>query len=97
MYIYIYEYGYIHHISPRYPIINLVSDHSISPTQQGPGHHAPLTFPHVIQPRDGEIIGLGGKSSTYPGWCRLFMGFYMVKNIPRYLWFIYKLGEFKES
>jgi hypothetical protein len=29
--------------------------------------------------------------------CRLFMGFYMVKNIPRYLWFIYKLGEFKES
>ena len=29
-------------------------------TQQAPGHHAPLTFPHVIQARDGEIIGLGG-------------------------------------
>jgi len=39
-------------------------------TQQAPGHHAPLTFPHVIQARDGEIIGLGGKSSTYPGYTR---------------------------
>ena len=55
---YTYGYGYIHHKSSTYPKLCVVTD-TLFPSHSCPGHHAPLTLPHVVQARHGKIIGLG--------------------------------------